>query len=62
MLKYLQMKNLFENVQTQKNKRKKPLKQSDICPSTTVLNAIINYSKSVEVHKINEKKVVFCLN
>ena len=40
------------------NKIKSPLEN----PRTQTVNAILNYSKSLKVKKINGSKVVICLN
>jgi len=62
MLKDLQMKDLFENTLTKKNKNIIHTESSPKSPSNAVLNAIFNYSKSIEIQKIAEEKIIFCLN
>lgn len=39
-----------------------PCKESKLAPNPSVINSILNYSKSLEVKKVKKKKVLIHLN
>jgi len=57
MLRDLHTKTIVEA-----EKRHETSNRSVKKPSTQVLNALFNYSKSLKVYTIHKKKVAFCLN